>query len=140
MISACPIQGPAIAMAGEKAAVAWFTAANDKPKVQVALSADGGKTFGPAVQVDDGNPLGRVDVAALDSGGAIVTWIENVANSGRVRAREVSATGEKSEAVTVAETSLGNSSGFPKIERSGNEFVFAWTDSDAGKVKTAVGK
>jgi hypothetical protein len=140
MILACPIQGPAISAAGENVAVAWFTAANDKPKVQVAVSKDGGKTFGPAVQVDDGNPIGRVDVVALDSGGAVVTWIENVAQAGEVRAREVGSGGEKLDARTVAKTSLGNASGFPKVERNGSEFVFAWTDSEAGKVKTAVGK
>ena len=139
-ILACPIQGPAISMAGQNVAVAWFTAANDKPKVQVAVSKDGGKTFGSAVQVDDGNPIGRVDVVALDSGGAIVTWIENVAQAGEVRVREVGASGEKLDARTVAKTSLGNASGFPKIERSGSEFVFAWTDTEAGKVRTAVGK
>jgi hypothetical protein len=140
MISACPIQGPAISMSGENVVVAWFTAANDKPKVQVALSKDGGKTFGSPVQVDDGNSLGRVDVVSLDSGGAVVTWIENVAGKGEVRAREVTASGEKRAARTVAKTSLGNASGFPKIERSGNELVFAWTDTDGGKVRTAIGK
>ena len=76
-ISACPIQGPAISAAGDHIAVAWFTGADDKPKVQVALSADGGKTFGAPVQIDEGDPIGRVDVVALESGGAVVTWIEH---------------------------------------------------------------
>jgi hypothetical protein len=139
-IDACPIQGPAISAAGENVAVAWFTAANEKPKVQVVLSKDGGKTFGVPVQVDDGNPVGRVDVAALESGGAVVTWIEQVANAAEVRAKEVGPAGQKHETRTVAKTTLGNASGFPRVERNGKEFVFAWTDTEAHRVKTAVGK
>lgn len=139
-IFACPIQGPAIAAAGDNIAVAWFTAANDKPRVQAAFSKDGGKTFGAPVQVDDGNPIGRVDIAALENGNAVVSWIEHSTNGGEIRARHVGSDGKKNDAHTVAKTSVGNASGFPRLERIGNEFVFAWTDTDAHRVRTAIGK
>ncbi|HZI50218.1 MAG TPA: exo-alpha-sialidase [Terriglobia bacterium] len=140
-ISACPIQGPAIAAAGEHVAVAWFTAVGDKPKVQVALSEDGGKTFGPPTQVDEGDPIGRVDVIALESGGAVATWIEHSPDlGGVVRARQVSAGGDAQEAVTVGKTSIGNASGFPRVERSGASIVFAWTDTDEHRIRTAVAR
>ena len=137
-IFACPIQGPAISAAGEHIAVAWFTAANEKPKVQVALSADGGNTFGQPIQIDEGEPVGRVDVAALDSGGAVVTWIEHTSRGGEVRARQVSFGGQASDAITVGKTSVGNASGFPRVKRSGDAIVFAWTDTDEHRVRTAV--
>jgi hypothetical protein len=139
-IFACPIQGPAIAAAGEHIAVAWFTEAGNKPKVQLALSSDTGKTFGAPVQIDEGNPIGRVDVVALDSGGAVVTWIEHSPRGGEVRARQVDAGGRTHEPVTVGNVSIGNSSGFPRVERFGDSIVFAWTDTDAHRVRTSVAR
>ena len=140
-ISACPIQGPAISAAGDHVAVAWLTGAGNVLKVQVALSADGGKTFGSPTQIDEGDPTGRVDVIALESGGAVVTWIEHTKERGsEVRARQVSANGRAQDAVTVAKSSPGNSSGFPRVERSGNSIVFAWTDPDQHRIRTAVAR
>ena len=139
-IDACPIQGPAISAAGDRIAVAWFTGANDKPKVQLALSSDGGKTFGAPVQIDEGDPVGRVDVVALESGGAVVSWIEHSIRGGEVRARQVSAGGRAMEPVTVGTTSIGNASGFPRVERVGDSIIFAWTDTDKGQVRTALAR
>ncbi len=109
------------------------------PRVKVALSADGGNTFSSPVQVDEGDPLGRVDVAATENGGAIVTWIEHTSRGGEVRARQVDAGGQAREPVTVGKTSLGSASGFPRVERSGNSIVFAWTDTNEHRIRTAVG-
>lgn len=139
-IFACPIQGPAISAAGDHIAVAWFTGVNDKPKVQLALSSDGGKTFGAPVQIDEGDPVGRVDVVSLDSGGAVVTWIEHSMRGGEVRARQVTAGGRAMEPVTVGKTSIGNASGFPRIEHAGDSIVFAWVDTDKRQIRTAVAR
>ena len=138
MITACPIQGPAISASGDHVAVAWFTGANNKPKVQLALSSDGGKTFGAPTQIDEGEPVGRVDVASLDTGGAIVTWIEHTDRGGEIRARQVGSNGKAFDAITVGKASLGNASGFPRVERSGDTIIFAWTDTTDGRIRTAV--
>src|SRR6185369_12966175 len=45
-IDGCPVNGPAVSSNGKNVAVAWFTAPNDKPQVNLLLSADSGKTFG----------------------------------------------------------------------------------------------
>jgi hypothetical protein len=137
-ISACPIQGPAISASGDRVAIAWFTAANDKPRVQLLLSADTGETFGKPIQIDGGDPIGRVGVVALASGGAVVSWIEKTAGGGEVRARQVEAGGKVHDPITIGKTSVGNASGFPKVVRSGSEIVFAWTDTEERRVKTAV--
>jgi hypothetical protein len=137
-ILACPIQGPAISAVGDHVAVAWFTGANGMQIVQVALSPDGGDTFGPPVQVNEADPVGRVDVVALDTGGAVVTWIEHTDRGGEVRARQVDSSGSLHDAVTVGKTSLGSASGFPRVERSGDSIVFAWTDTNEKRIRTAV--
>jgi len=75
-ISGCPVNGPAIDTAGERAVVAWFTAADDIPAVKVVFSQDAGVKFGEAIRVDIGEAAGRVDVVQLDDGSAVVSWVE----------------------------------------------------------------
>ena len=60
-INGCPVNGPSVAAAGRRVAVAWFTGADKTPRVKVAFSDDAGETFGQPVALDDGNPAGRND-------------------------------------------------------------------------------
>src|SRR5262249_27046776 len=134
-IQGCPLNGPAISSAGQNVAVAWFTAARDQRRVYAALSANGGATFGPPILVGDGSPIGRVDIIALPSGNAFVSWVERTPSGSEVRARIVRPDGSKAPAIVVTETS----SGVPRMKMSGNEVVIAWTDSrNIRKVRTAV--
>jgi hypothetical protein len=138
MINGCPINGPAIASRDNQVAVAWFTAPDNRAKVQLAFSTDGGDSFGQPIQIDDGNPIGRVGVVALDSGSAVVSWLERGDKLSQLRARRVDKDGTKHPSFVVGTTSSGTSGGFPRIERNGDSVVFAWTDTDAGRVRTAL--
>ena len=133
-IQGCPVNGPAISSAGQNVAVAWFTAARDQPRVYATLSADGGNILIPPILVGDGNLLGRVDIIALPSGNAFVSWVERTSGGAEVRARIVRPDGSKAPAIVVAESS----SGVPRMKMSGNEVVIAWTDSQNRKVRTAI--
>ncbi|HWP99869.1 MAG TPA: sialidase family protein [Vicinamibacterales bacterium] len=124
-IPGCPVNGPALAARGDRVALAWFTAA-DGARVNVAFSSDGGATFGPPVRVDDGDPLGRVDVELLSDGSALVGWIERLAPGAAFRVRRVAADGGRDEAITVAPVSPGRSSGYPRLAVGGEEILFAW--------------
>lgn len=133
-INACPTNGPAIAAAGRRVAVAWFTAADDRPRVHAAFSTDAGVTFSAPVRVDDGTPVGWPDVVMLDDGRTMVGWLERTANGvGEVRVREVSASGP-SAAQTVAVTVSGRGAGIPMMVRQGRDLLVAWRE---GGVKTA---
>jgi len=77
-IAACPVNGPALAASGARVAIAWFTAPGDSGRVNVAFSDNAGATFSAPVRVDGGSPAGRVDVALLPDGAALVTWVERV--------------------------------------------------------------
>jgi hypothetical protein len=131
-IDACPVNGPAVAARGELVAVAWFTAANDLPKVNLALSQDGGRTFEAPVRIDDGNPAGRVDVFFTDAQSARVTWLERVGEgAAEVRARGVLVEdGALSEPIVVTRSSDARASGFPRAVAAGGSVVLAWTDVD----------
>jgi hypothetical protein len=140
-INGCPVNGPAISSNRNYAAAAWFNAPNDLPLVEVALSKDGARTFAKAVRVDDGNPIGRVDVVALSSGGALVSWLEKTDRGAQVRVRRINADGTRLNYIVVSESSTARSSGFPRMELSGNQVVISWTDaSNGGKVRTAIMK
>jgi len=133
-INGCPVNGPSVAAAGRRVAVAWFTGADKTPRVKVGFSDDAGETFGQPVAVDDGNPAGRVDVLLLDDGGALVCWLEKLPECGAVRVRRVKPDGKLYEAVTVAHSGTARSNGFPQLARAGGELIFAWT---GGRVFTA---
>jgi hypothetical protein len=130
-INACPVNGPAIASHENHVAVAWFTAANDQPKVEVAFSNDGGNTFGAPVQVDDGNPAGRVGVAVMDSGSAVVSWVVRGEQAVQVRTRQIDPDGARRPSLAIGTTSSGN---FPRVKRSGDSVLFTWTERSKDQV------
>jgi hypothetical protein len=140
-INGCPVNGPSVSSDGRRAAVAWFTAAQETPRVKVIFSGDAGETFGQPLQVDEGTPVGRVDIVMLADGAALVSWLERTAKGGEVRVRLLRPDGSRGPSTTVAESSAARVSGFPQMARAGDEIIFAWTDpGPPSRVRTAVGK
>ncbi|HEX8690944.1 MAG TPA: sialidase family protein [Longimicrobium sp.] len=128
VMPACPVNGPAVSADGERVAVAWFTGADSTARVRVAFSDDAGATFGAPVQVDGGQPLGRVDVELLETG-ALVSWMEATGEkAAEVRVRHVAADGRMGAPRVVASSSAERASGFPRMTRVGRQVVFAWTE------------
>ena len=129
-IGGCPVNGPAVAARGSQVAVAWFTAAEDAARVKIAFSRDAGANFQPAVVVDDGNPIGRVDVLYVGQDRALVSWLEQTGDeSAALRVREIRVDGTMTRSGTVTESSAARASGFPRMARTpSGEVVLAWTD------------
>ena len=128
-IYSCPVNGPMISARERQAVVAWFTVKNDQGQAWAAFSADGGRTWGAPIRLDDGGSLGRVDVELLEDGSAVATWVEYADKRGQVRVRRIEPSGRKSAFTTVAGVDGSGSSGFPRMARHGDELVFAWTTS-----------
>ena len=127
-VNYCPVNGPAISADGRRVAVAWFTAASDSPRVKLAFSTDAGASFGAPVRVDQGNPAGRVDVAMLRNGDALVSWIERTrGDTAAVRVRRIRTDGRADAPVTIASSSAARASGFPRMALTNAHAVFAWT-------------
>ena len=138
-IAACPVNGPALSADGRRVAIAWFTAQGDQGHAFAAFSDDAGKTFGAPVRLDDFSALGRVDIVLLPDGSAAATWIEFQEGRAQFKMRRVHASGTKSDAMTVSSLAASRASGYPRLARSGNELVFAWTEStQPTRVMTAV--
>ncbi len=141
-INACPVNGPALAALGKTVAVAWFTAADETPKVKLVFSKDAGATFGAPIEITGGSNAGRVDVALLKDHSAMVIWLDGAGSGTAIRARRVFSNGTQSEPLTVAQTTAQRSGGFPRIAALGDKVVFAWTESLAKdqptRVRTAI--
>ena len=134
-IAGCPVNGPALTTTGDRVACAWFTAPQAKGNVNVAFSTDGGRSFSNPVRVDDGAPVGRVDVIMVDDSTAVVSWLEN----GAVRLRWVAASGPLSDPIVAAATEDSRAAGVPRLARLGDDLFLAWTQTgDPTQVRTAV--
>jgi len=140
-IAGCPVNGPAIAVDGSDVAVAWFTGANDVPRVRLATSSDKGIAFSAPIDIDVGLPVGRVDVESLGGGDVAVSWLRTGADQqGELCVSIISKTGDIGPEQVVAKTSTARLSGFPQMMRSGDDLVFAWTDTsgEATTIQTAL--
>lgn len=133
-INACPVNGPKADAIGNHLAVAWFSMADNQGEVKIVFSKDGGATFDKPIRIDEGKPIGRVDILMLDSATTMVCWMEGAS----IKAVKVHADATKEPSFMIASSSDKRSSGFPQMTRSGNSIFFAWTDDKVKTVKVAI--
>jgi len=126
-IAGCPVNGPAIAARGSDVVVAWYTAARDTARVQVAFSRDAAASFAAPARIDAGDPLGRVDALLLDDGTALITWLERVPGGAKVLGRRIAPDGRTSPTTEIGGTTADRPAGFPRMARSLDGVVWAWT-------------
>lgn len=134
-IAGCPVNGPALATIDTRVALAWYTYAQEEPRVKMAFSSDAGAHFGRAVTITESNgsvaPLGRVAVAWADNDDAIVAYVESEREKARIVVRRVHSDGRAFAPVVVAETRPDRKSGFPKIVSFDKLLLVVWTDGES---------
>lgn len=128
-IAGCPVNGPKIVSDGDNnVGVAWFTMAQDTPRVKVAFSSDAGANFSSPIQVDEGNPLGRVDLL-FSNNQLVVSWLEKTEKQhANVMLAKVNRDGTIEKRTVVTKTSTARSSGFPILEQINGQLLMAWTE------------
>jgi hypothetical protein len=138
-LAGCPVNGPALAASGDLVAAAWFTMVADTAQVRVAFSNDAGATFSRPIRADEGNPAGRVDIALLPSGDAILVWIEMDDHGATTfRARGVRQDGRMAAAFQINAASSGRIEGFPRVACTPDSVYFATTEGpDPSRVRIA---
>ena len=138
-IHGCPVNGAAFDGSGNQVAAAWYTEPSDQPGVFLAFSTDGARTFADPIGIDEGSPIGRVDVLQLEDGSALVMWVEKGEPNATILLRKVSPEGPRSTALAVSNTSSARASGFPRMVRTGEQVVFAWTEvGEPTRIRLAV--
>lgn len=138
-ISGCPVNGPRADAISNNLAIAWYTAANNQSKVKVVFSKDAGKSFGEPITVDAQFPLGRVDLTMLNESTAIVSWLTKEGDFTLIKARKVFKNGTMDPPIVISETSDSRGSGFPQMEKVGDEVYFAWMalEGESTRIKMA---
>lgn len=132
-IAGCPVNGPRADAIGNHLAIAWFTMQENKAQVKIIFSDDGGATFKDPIQIDEGKPIGRVDVVMLNENTAMISWMEG----STIKALKINTDGTRGKPIIIAESSDSRTSGFPQMTKAGNQLIFAWTDSKEKTIKLA---
>jgi hypothetical protein len=129
-IPGCPVNGPVIQAHGSEIAVAWFSAGNEAPKVQVAWSKDAGKNMSAPVQVAAGGLFGHVGGAMLPSGDMAVSWLSSAeGGTAELHLRRVSSSGEAGQDRVIAEATGVAPFSVPQVLWIGESLLLAWTDT-----------
>lgn len=131
-IAGCPVNGPQLDANGKRVAIAWFTAANQKPRVFAAFSNDGGATFSAPLRVDTEKAVGRVDIALLADGSSVVTWVEQRGDKSALFARRIRANGNLGLPVELAPETRG----FPRLAVSKENVGVVWSAAERVHFKT----
>ncbi|MFT4886856.1 MAG: hypothetical protein ACI8V0_001078 [Pseudohongiellaceae bacterium] len=137
-IAGCPVNGPSVAAIDNNVAVAWFSAKDDTPKVQLVLSSDSGMSFSEPIVIESSNTNGRVGTVILESGDIVVSWMDTTDSEAKIMLSRYDMRGELVSSTQVASSSASRRSGFPIIEATGNSVYVTWTDiSTTPQVKVA---
>jgi hypothetical protein len=130
---ACPVNGPAVAAAGDDVVVAWYTAAAGEPEIRLARSADDGVHFGDPVTVARGVAVqGRVDLA-MDASAVYLSWLDEDTDGQVLRLARFARHGAvEPERVEVAALPRGRGTGFPRLALRDGVVHAAWTDIVGG--------
>lgn len=130
-IEACPVNGPSVDARDGAMAVAWFSGADDEPRVQAAFTGADGATFSTPLRVDGGRALGRVDIVLTGPDAALVSWVELGGYHALVKLRQVYRDGRMDMPETLVRVDPSRLSGFPRMVRRGDDVLIAWTEGDA---------
>jgi hypothetical protein len=132
VIAACPVNGPALAAAGNRHAVIWPTMAEGAMQVKLSI---GEPEFAPPTLIAGGaDELGRVDIAAWPGG-----WLATrVAATDRVPTLWLSQADEQGRAVA-AHNVAAKVGGYPRIASLGGIALLAWAEQGDSAGETRIG-
>jgi len=126
-ITGCPVNGPSVVAHGSRVAVAWFAMADDSPEVKLAFSDDCGDNFRLPIRIDSGDPLGRVDLIMKNQDEVIISWLEATEEGADIMMATVHHEKGMTNSWSVINTKNTRGSGFPRIEKYGDDVILAWT-------------
>ena len=135
-VTACPVNGPAIAANGETALIVWPTLADAPMSVRYVLRK--GQTNSPMRVLEQGaNVIGRVDASAAADGGFAVSWLGTGKTGNALKLATLDASGKLLRVREVAALEPGRSTGNPRLVWYRDAHYLTWTES-AGDGKTRI--
>jgi len=142
-IAGCPVNGPALAaLDAATVAVAWFTAPDDRSRVSIAFSSDGGASFAGPLRIDEAQPIGRVALAPLAAGNDpsfALAWLARTEAGAELRLLRLAADGRRSVPQVLGATAASRRSGFPRLAAvAGGKLLAVWTETGEGPSRLRV--
>jgi len=138
-IAGCPVNGPKVISKENVLAIAWYTAAENKPQVKLIFSEDNGQSFSEPLIIDKLATIGRVDIDFIDNQTVLMSWVHSEEDRTVLKGIKVTKDGQLGEAIEVSKLDGSRSSGFPQLEIFGGRAYFAWTEvtEEETQVKSA---
>jgi len=133
VIPGCPHAGPSLALDGEgRVHAAWYTGREERQGVHVAVSADGGATFGEPRPLLAGGwvPVSLVRLAALPDGAILAAWDDR-----RDEQRRIAIARLDGARVRVLDGDVPG--GAPALAAAGGTAAIAWLDGEAVRARVA---
>jgi len=129
VIAGCPVNGPALALAGTRPVIAWPTFGDGSYRVRVARRE--GEAWSKPIELEAGSGvMGRVDAAAWGSDGVLVSWLGAHDGQSVLRVARLDAALVESERLAVATLPPGRMTGMPRIASQGDAAVLVWTSPE----------
>lgn len=132
-IAGCPVNGPAIAAQGRHVVAAAYSEAGGTPAVRLRRSDDGGLQWSDVVTVFRGQTAGRLDLAVLEDGRALLARIDDVESGAVLRLGLYGAEGRELAQADVAQIPAGRLAGFPRLALRGDTGHVVWTLAKDGR-------
>lgn len=134
-IEGCPVNGPALAINGDRGLVFWPTLVGEamtlRYKLFPATSAPVARSEMQTLMLPN-TPSGRVDAAAWRNG-FLLTWVSRARERPSVDMAVIDARGSVTLAPALAEPALrGRATGFPRIASDGVQALVVWPESENG--------
>jgi hypothetical protein len=141
-INGCPVNGPQLASDGGRVAAAWFTAADNNPRVLASYSPDAGTRFLMPLRLSAPAPAGRVSTVLLHNGAMLVSWVD--AAGALVLRRVTPDYSAAGPAVPLTSPTTGRVKGHPRLAllrdyaggSSSAELLATFTSESAARVTT----
>lgn len=127
IINGCPVNGPKVSSNQKNLAVAWFTASNEDPRVNLSFSKTDSDSFNTPIKINEHSAIGRVDVAFLNDEEVIVSYMDFDDIGAYLKIKKVSINGKISEPITISKIDGGRNTGVPQLEIINNEIFIVWT-------------
>jgi hypothetical protein len=137
IVPGCPVNGPAMVANGDNVAIAWYTAPDNKPQVNISFSNDGGRTFGNLIRLDGGSAIGRTDLIWLDDENVLVSWLAEGEESGKLELKTVNSNTGAVDFFKSYTISSSRGSGYPKLAMAKGLVFVVWTKpGENGKIQS----
>ncbi len=126
-IGGCPVNGPALIARENRAVAAWFTMAENRPLVRLALSQDAGHDFDQPREFSTDSAMGRVDLAWLDED-FVMSWMAQEAGGAVLHLARFDQHGQELARKSLDGLAAERISGVPRVAPAGEgRLLVVWT-------------